>query len=702
MKAYLHSLATDRAKGVLATVFKAFLLIGSFFYYLGINFILFLYRNGIFKVYKLNCKVISVGNITWGGTGKTPIVEMLTKRLAKQGKKVAVLTRGYGGDECWVLKNKLCDIPVLIDKNRLNSGRIAVKKYGVDVVILDDGFQYRKIKKDLEIVAVNSSNPFGNNWLIPRGVLREPLSRLKTADLFFLTKTDLAGKEKVDNLRKRLKNINSNAVIIESIHSPSCLYELATKKKLNFTNLKGRRTAILSAIGDPQSFQKTVESLEVEIIYNLSLLDHYQYTARDIRNFIKYCQSLRVAIIITTEKDSVKLRNIVEKLQASGFKLQANFFCLVIQLEITESNDNLDRILEETFSLRKSVLVLDDGRPGHLKQSLAVADSIGQSILEIKRIRYKNRFFRFLMTASAFFASGYCKDCLSCFWFCLNKDSYLKLAEMKKKIDVVISAGSGLVPVNLILAKANKAKNIVLMKPGLWSFKRFNLVIAPEHDSPLRRKNVLVTKGALNLISKNHLKTQAETLKKRLHLSKDLSISLFIGGDNREHSLSIDKIGKVVDNLFKTAERLDAEILVTTSRRTSKEVSQYLKKRLTGRDRCKLLLIANEENFPGAIEGMLSLSQIVIISCDSTSMISEALAAARYVVVFELDRKRYSSRYSKHGQLVNRLAAERYLTVSSAEQLDSAIEKVWQEKRPIKTLNDNLAVKKAVNKLLNY
>ncbi|MEA3328136.1 MAG: tetraacyldisaccharide 4'-kinase [Candidatus Omnitrophota bacterium] len=701
MKAYLYSLATDKNKSSFAGMLKLFLLAGSFFYHLGINFILFLYRSGLVKADKLNCKVISVGNITWGGTGKTPIAGMLTEKLTAQGRKVAVLTRGYGGDECRLLKNRFADTPVLIDKNRLNSGRAAVDKYEVDAVILDDGFQYRRIKKDIEIVVINSLNPFGNGYLIPRGILREPLKRLKAAGLFFLTKTDLADRGKVNVLKKRLKNINPDAVIVESVHKPFCLYKLGTSERAGLADLKGKKVATLSAIGDPQSFQKTVRFLGAEIACNLSLLDHHRYRVRDIKDFADRCRDLKITTVITTEKDSVKLQDIVDELQASGFRLQINFFCLAIQLEITGGRDNLDRILEETFSLRKSILILDDGRPGHLKQSLAAANFVGQSVLQIKKIKYKNRFFRSLLAVSAFFASGCCRNCLRCLQFCLDKDSYIKLTGIKKRIDVVISAGSGLVPVNIILARARQTKNIVLMKPGPWSFKRFDLIIVPEHDKPLRKENVLVTKGAPNLVNQDYLKKQGEELKQRVRLSKDLSISLFIGGDNPEYNLLVDKINRVVNGLLEAADNLDAELLVTTSRRTSKEVSQQLKDRLANQDRCRLLIIANEANISGAVEGMLGLSQIVVISYDSVSMISEALAAAKYVIVFELDRKKSLNRCSKHGRLVNRLANENYITVTSPEQLHGTIEKVWREKKPIKVLNDNLMVKEAVNKLLN-
>jgi tetraacyldisaccharide 4'-kinase len=700
MREYLYSLTTDKRRTALDLIFKSFLLLGSFFYHFGVNFILFLYRSGILKVYRLNSRVISIGNITWGGTGKTPIVEMLTKRLAEQGRKAAVLTRGYGEDEYRLLKSKLSDVPILVGKNRLSSGRIAADRHKVDAVILDDGFQYWKMKRDLEIVVINSLNPFGNGYLIPRGILREGLAGLKRARLFFLSKTDLTGRKKLEKLNKTLREINPDALIVESIHKPLYLYELAGGRRLGLEELKDEKVGILSGIGDPFSFQKTVESLGAKVVYKLDFPDHHQYREGDLKDVVEHCRDSGIKTVITTEKDSVKLRGIIKKLEATGYELQAKFLSLVIQLEIKQGQDSLDRALEEIFSSKKSVLVLDDGRPGHLKQSLAVAGFIDRSILQTEKVGYKNRFFRTLLTISAFFASRSCRRCMRCLRLCLDRDCYLALEKIREKIDVVISAGSGLVPVNLILTRANEARNIVLMKPGLWSFKRFTLVIVPEHDRPVRRGNVLLTRGAPNLINQDYLREQGERFKKRFGLSRDLSISLFIGGESPEYSLSVNRVSKVLEGVVEAADSLDAEILVTTSRRTSREVSRYLKDSLADRERCKLMLIANEENIPQAVEGMLALSQIVIVSYDSISMISEALAAARYVIVFELESKIPLGWRCKHRQLIGNLAREGYLTVVSPWQLNDTIKKVWKEKRTVKVLEDNLVVKKAVAEII--
>ena len=696
MREYLYSLATDKNGTIIDEVLRSFLSVASVIYYAGINLILFAYRRTIFRSHCLNCRLISVGNITCGGTGKTPVVQMLAKRLSAQGKKPAVLTRGYGRDESEFLKDALPGIPVLADKNRLKAGRAAIDKYGIDTVILDDGFQHWRLKRDIDLVVVNGLNPFGNRRLIPRGMLREPLNGLRRARAFIITKTDLVDKQSITNLKNELAGINPPALIIESVHSPSYLSGLITGEKFDLEKIKGKRVAILSGIGDPISFKMLVERLGARIVSEFSFLNHHQYTTADLKDIIAQCESLGIENVVTTEKDAVKLEDIIK-----GCRPPIEFFCLAIQLKITKGQNELDDVLKKVFSPQKTVLVLDDGRPGHLKQSLAVARDIPCSVLTITRVKYKNRLLRHLAAFSAFFASAYCRRCLIR-WvkFCLDKDSDRQLAGLDKTPGIIISAGSSLVAINLILTRANKAKNIVLMKPGLWSFKRFNLLIVPEHDHPLKGENVLVTLGAPNLVNPDYLAEQAERAKKRLVLSKELRIGLLIGGENREYSFSKDRISQVVSELIKTAGALDAEILATTSRRTSREIGKYLQDYLSSRSRCKLLVIANELNPPQTAEAILALSQIVVISSNSISMISESLAAARYVIVFELDRKRPGAAFlPRHARLVNRLAGEGYLSVCSPDNLYDTITKVWREKKPIKVLRDNQRVKEAVEKI---
>ena len=171
----------------------------SFVYFLIISLRNLLYSIGIFRGFRINAKVISVGNITWGGTGKTPVAAFIADLLARKGHNVSILIRGYGNDESELLPKLASDVPVLVGKDRVKKGLEAIEKNLSDTILLDDGFQHRRLKRDLDIVCIDSVRPFGNGWLIPAGSLREGIGGLKRADIFLIKKADLdAGKDKLE------------------------------------------------------------------------------------------------------------------------------------------------------------------------------------------------------------------------------------------------------------------------------------------------------------------------------------------------------------------------------------------------------------------------------------------------------------------------------------------------------------------------
>ncbi|MDD5596199.1 MAG: tetraacyldisaccharide 4'-kinase, partial [Candidatus Omnitrophica bacterium] len=268
MKNYLYNLATDRSKGLIAGILKFFLFLFSLLYAFAIKILSsWNLRNAV----RLNCKVISVGNITLGGTGKTTLVEYIAKILKENGHKVAILTRGYGrnciekmGDEPSMLAGNLKDVSVLVDSDRIRSAHKAIEDHCVDTVILDDGMQQWKIKKDLEIVTIDSLSLCGNRQLIPRGILREPLSALKRADIFLLTKVNL--NPQIEQTKSYLRQINPKAEIFSSLHQPVGFYELAKKEELSDPlALKGKNVTLFSGIGDPDSFENLISSLGINI-----------------------------------------------------------------------------------------------------------------------------------------------------------------------------------------------------------------------------------------------------------------------------------------------------------------------------------------------------------------------------------------------------------------------------------------------------
>lgn len=362
LRGYFYSLATDKEKGLIAGVLRIFLLILSCIYGLTVRFLISFHS---LRACRLSCKVISVGNITLGGTGKTPLVEFIARYLKQQGHKVAILTRGYKrkaaeylpasrqgeadggirtteyetmGDEPYMLSKNLGDIPVIVDANRARGAAQAIREYGADTVILDDGFQQWKIKKDLEIVAISAVNPFGSRNMLPRGILREPLSSLKRADCFVLTKTEFNPNPQA--LKDYLSSINPQAQIVESIHSPVGFYPLDQPDRLLGTDaLKGKTVTLTCGIADPDSFEAALKRLSINIGLSFRFPDHYPYQERDIEEISRKSQERKIEIVVTTEKDASRIPRLA---LSKGLRI----FVFKIQLRIkSDEKEFLNRIL---------------------------------------------------------------------------------------------------------------------------------------------------------------------------------------------------------------------------------------------------------------------------------------------------------------------------------------------------------------------
>jgi len=386
MLSYIYNLATDKHKGLVAGIVKSFLYCLSLLYGLVIKVLVFIYGIGKYKTlsyttenrievipkkglpsvvakrfschlkpYRLNCKVISVGNITLGGTGKTSLVALIAKYLKQKGHKVAVLSRGYKrkvtsyklqvtsyktmGDEPYMLKMNLGDVPVVVDTDRIQAAKLAIRDYGVDTVILDDGLQQWRIKKDLEIVTIDATCPFGNRKLIPRGILREPLSSLKRADVFILTKTNLNPDNQ--DIKDFLSSINPQSLIVESTHSPLGFYRLQERDEfLRLEALKGETVTLISGIGDPDSFENLIASLGINIGSAFRFPDHHNYTKEELDRIIKSSKDKNIGTIITTEKDAARIRS----LQLTAYSLQLLYLRIELKI-IKDEQEFYNRLL---------------------------------------------------------------------------------------------------------------------------------------------------------------------------------------------------------------------------------------------------------------------------------------------------------------------------------------------------------------------
>ncbi len=295
------------------------------------------------RIQKVGARVISVGNITWGGTGKTPLTTMIARDLAEEGNKVAVLIRGYGDDEVQELRKKLPGIPVITGRNRVKSAREAIEKHGAKVLVLDDAFQHRKIHRDLNLLMINSTEPFGPGGLIPLGTLREPLESMARADLFILTKCDV-GSKNVHWIRQKINALKPNAVIFEAVHKPMALRDPLKNRRIPPHDLRNRKVAALSGIGDPHSFEKMVEMQGAEVRFAARYPDHHCFKASEIAHFLKQSRNMGLREAVTTEKDFIRLKGILEKSFQEDLRT-FTFWILEIEFRVDDEEDFVRRCL---------------------------------------------------------------------------------------------------------------------------------------------------------------------------------------------------------------------------------------------------------------------------------------------------------------------------------------------------------------------
>lgn len=306
----------------------------------------FLYEKRIFRHHTLGCQVISIGNLTVGGTGKTPVVEVFARALQKEGRRVAILSRGYkkvehslakkildkmtgrerrrpprvvsdgtallldsamSGDEPYMLASNLSDVAVLVDRDRVKSGRYAIDKMQCDTLVLDDGFQYRRLKHRLEIVLVDFTNPFSNGYVLPRGLLRESAGNIRRADFIFITKSTGRDSEK---LKEQLRVLNPRAEISECAHRPKHLQNVYTGERKDLNFLQQAKVALISGIAAPQGFESEIQRLGATLVYLKHFADHHRYRQQEIIDIINKAKKNQAAAIITTEKDSVRFPKI--------------------------------------------------------------------------------------------------------------------------------------------------------------------------------------------------------------------------------------------------------------------------------------------------------------------------------------------------------------------------------------------------------
>jgi tetraacyldisaccharide 4'-kinase len=384
LESFAMDVIMDRRAGRRAGALRGVLFWLSGIYRLIVQSRLALYRNRIFRSHSHGCLVISVGNLTVGGTGKTPVVEMLAGALQKGGRRVAILSRGYksvprpllvrlfekltrnkspfvprvvsdgvsllldsrtAGDEPFMLAKNLRGVVVLVDRDRVKSGIHAIREFGCDTLVLDDGYQYVRMRHGLEIALIDRQSPFGNGFMLPRGTLREPPENLARATHIFITKCDGGDNSE---LVRAIRRHNPTADIIECTHRPKHLQNFATGELKPLEFLHGLRVGSLCGIAVPESFEGALRQLGASVDISQNYADHHRYSLKEVERFVRRCARRNLDAVLTTEKDAVRVPRIMNP--------EVPIYYLRVEIEILAGQGNWEKFVERLTRKREALV----------------------------------------------------------------------------------------------------------------------------------------------------------------------------------------------------------------------------------------------------------------------------------------------------------------------------------------------------------
>jgi len=367
VRAYTLRCMAGEEQGLASQAWLNVLGFSSVLYRVGMGLRGILFRTGIFSSRRLPCPVISVGNLTVGGTGKTSFVQLLARRLRERGIIPCVLLRGYkaplkgrkvlmvsngikilapppwAGDEAYLLAKTLPGIPVVVGVDRYTTGTAVLPLLSPDLFLLDDGFQHLQLHRDLDIVLFDAHNPFGYGRLLPRGLLREPPSALKRAGLFGITLP--AETFDPEPLKAWLRQHYPPTPVVVLIRRPRTLLRLPGGEEVGLSAISGEKVLAFSGIGDPASFEGLLRALGAEVVDHRRFPDHHPYRAADLEGLSLALDRAGVEVLVTTEKDAVRLEGL-------PWSVGRPLFALRVDLEVVEGEEALELALRTIISGR--------------------------------------------------------------------------------------------------------------------------------------------------------------------------------------------------------------------------------------------------------------------------------------------------------------------------------------------------------------
>ena len=347
-----RKLVSGASKGLVAAFLRLLLWVASQGYSTIIGLRNFLYSKAWLKIYRSNAVVISIGNITAGGTGKTPLTIWLCRLLREKDIGCAVLTRGYKtekgnvSDEVAVLAESYPQAKVVVNPDRVAGATEAASKLGAKVLIMDDGFQHRRLHRDLDILTIDAMCPFGYGRMLPAGLLREPVISLRRADAVVITRCDQISESKLSQIEKKLQLINPDMLIARSIHSAVCAKSI-DNKQISPEELKNKKIFAFCGIGNPDAFLGTVKGLSCNLVGSKIYDDHYHYTSNDIAEVYEEAGRSRADLILTTQKDWFSTQYAIRNTQ-----YEIPFAYLEIELKFIDREDKITKLIEDTLAVK--------------------------------------------------------------------------------------------------------------------------------------------------------------------------------------------------------------------------------------------------------------------------------------------------------------------------------------------------------------
>lgn len=343
-------LVSGRRRGPLAAFLRAMLRFASWWYAAAVNVRLAMYRTGLFRRYDAGVPVICIGNLTTGGTGKTPAVAWVAQTLQQMGRKPWIVSRGYkagddGNDELRVLAELCPGVPHIQDPDRVAGARKA-RADGADVVVLDDGFSHLRLRRALDVLMFDALNPFGYGRLLPRGLLREPIRGVRRARCAVLSRADVASPDRLRDLEDTIRCKGFVGDVVHAAHAPVKLVRLGSDEELPLASLSGKTVAPFCGIGNPLGFQRTLESMGAQVtrIGVLQLDDHQHMDARlaqrQIEPFLRAAKEAGATLAVCTQKDAVKVRSM-----AMDVATELPLYELRVEFRLLRGEDELRRAL---------------------------------------------------------------------------------------------------------------------------------------------------------------------------------------------------------------------------------------------------------------------------------------------------------------------------------------------------------------------